>query len=69
MKTSIKDFIDTYCIEVGEDEDSEYVEFMMEDYKRIVWDDKQYYIPENHILWGEEEKSKHRFLTECFIVE
>lgn len=52
----IKTFLDTYGIEVEENEPSSYVELMMDNHKCIVLENKQYYIPEDKAYTTEEDE-------------
>ena len=50
-KNKINIFLDTYCILVSENEDSSITELMMDDHKCINYEDTEYYVPENNMLW------------------
>jgi|688.fasta_scaffold00015_194 hypothetical protein len=45
--SEVNSFIETYGIEVDENESDHYVELMMDDHKCIKWKGKEYYIGEN----------------------
>ena len=49
-------FLDTYGIEVEENEPDHYVELMMDNHKCSQWKDKQYYISDSLDLSDDEQK-------------
>jgi len=65
MKKLILDFIETFGTEVKENEDSSYVELMMDNHRCIEFEGIKYYIPEENSFWGEDEYLIYEFLTEC----
>ncbi len=44
----IRIYLSEVATEVREDEEDEYVELMMDNHRCIVWEGKQYYIPEEN---------------------
>ena len=63
MKELILKFLETYCTIVREDEDSAYVELMMDDHDCIEYDGIQYYVPKNNMLWDEDDELLVEFLN------
>ena len=49
-------FLNEYCTKVKNNEDSDYVELMMDNHICIEYDNQRWYIPENNILWSKEEE-------------
>ena len=60
---SIRKFIDLYGTEVKDDEDSAYVELMMDDHICIEFEGVQYYIPQNHVLYSKEDEKTLSYLN------
>lgn len=54
--SEVNSFIETYGIEVDENESDHYVELMMDDHKCIKWKGKEYYIGENLNLDDRDER-------------
>ena len=63
MKNIIDIYLETFCIKVRKNEETSFVELMMDDHKCIEWGEKQYYIPENHFMYNEMDISIYKFLT------
>lgn len=63
VKNIIDNYIDAICTEVKEDEESGYVDLMMDNHKCIEWGEKDYYIPENYIAANEDEEFVYEYLT------
>lgn len=53
MNKLIQSFVETFCIAVSLEETTDYVELMMDNHKCIVWEGKQYYMPENNSSYTE----------------
>jgi len=68
MKKLIEAFLLAYCTVVKENEESSYVELMMDDHKCIEWNDVQYYVPENDSHYSEDDELIYEFLTTCYHV-
>jgi hypothetical protein len=60
----VTNFLETYGTEVENDEDSDYVELMMDNHKCVQWDDKQFYIPED-ITFSEQEEQIYNMLVDA----
>jgi hypothetical protein len=54
--SEVNSFIETYGIEVDDNEPDHYVDLMMDDHKCIKWKGKEYYINENLNLDEVEDK-------------
>ena len=68
MRSSrIVEFLSIWGTRVREDNDSAYVELMMDDHKCIEFDQEQYYIPEHNILWDIEDEEVYDYLIENYL--
>lgn len=63
MKELIKTFLEAFCTIVRDDEDASYVELMMDDHKCIEYEDQQYYVPENNMMYTEDDTLLVEFLV------
>lgn len=68
VKNIIDNYVDTICTEVKEDEDSGYVDLMMDNHKCIEWRGREYYIPEDYNAANEDEEFVYQYLTNIKIV-
>ena len=55
-KETVDIFLDTFGTKVKDNEDSAYVELMMDDHDCIEFEGVQYYIPQNHVLYNKEDE-------------
>lgn len=55
IKELIQWFLDTYCTLGKDDEDGAYVELMMDNHKWVEYESKGYYVPDNSMLWSEDD--------------
>jgi hypothetical protein len=63
MKKLITDFLDKYCTLVKEDDSDDYVDLMTDNHSCILFEEQEWYVPDNNTLWSEDE-----FLLQDFIV-
>lgn len=63
MKKLITDFLDKYCTLVKEDDSDDYVDLMTDNHSCILFEEQEWYVPDNNSLWSEDE-----FLLQDFIV-
>lgn len=63
VKSIIDNYIDSICTEVKEDEESGYVDLMMDNHKCIEWIGREYYIPEDYTAADEDEEFVYEYLT------
>ena len=68
MKELIKQFLLTFADECEEDEELSDTELMMDDHHCIEWNGIQYYIPENNMLYSEDDELIVEFLSRCYSV-
>jgi hypothetical protein len=57
----ITDFIKEYGVEVQPNDN---VELLMDDHKAILFNDVEYYIPENSSFWDENDEEVYDYLIE-----
>jgi len=62
LVTDLKEFIKTYGIKVGKDEDSATVELMMDDHDCIEFEDVEYYINDSLTVVSEREEVLYEYL-------
>jgi hypothetical protein len=55
MKKLITDFLDKYCTLVKEDDSDDYIDLMTDNHSCILFEEKEWYVPDNNSLWSEEE--------------
>jgi hypothetical protein len=55
-REEVQIFLDTFGTKVKKNEDSAYVELMMDDHACIEFEGQQYYIPENHVIYNKEDQ-------------
>ena len=65
----IANFIEEFCPKVEPNEKSSFVELMMDDHDCIEYNGSQYYVPQNCMLWGNDETEIHDKLIEKYLVE
>jgi len=66
-ESSLKDiltFLEKYATSVRDDEDSAYVELMMDNHICIEFDGKQYYIPTSNSSWTDDDSEIYDFLND-----
>lgn len=63
-ETEIKEFLNKFCTKVKKNEDSDYVELMMDGHFCIEYDKRQYYVPENNMLFTELDEKISEYLEE-----
>lgn len=64
-KKAIKHFLNTFATRVDETPDND-AEFWMDDHVCIKWGGIEYYIPEDNMLYGEEESRIVEHLEEKY---
>lgn len=69
MKKVILDFLNKFGTKVKENEDSSYVELMMDNHICIEFDDVEYYVPENNSFYTEDDELTLHILSECYNLE
>jgi hypothetical protein len=65
----ISEFLQQFCTKVEPNEKSSFVELMMDDHDCIKYNGIEYYVPQNCMLWGDEENEIHDKLIEKYLVE
>ena len=68
IRGEIKEFLNTFCVKVMENEDSSYVELMMDDHKCIQYEGEIYYIPENGSLMDDEDALLQEMILATFSI-
>lgn len=63
VKNIIDNYVSDICTEVKEDEESGYVDLIMDNHKCIEWGEKEYYIPEDYTAANEDEEFVYEYLT------
>ena len=56
MKTLIYDFLNEFATKVGKNEQSSYVDLMMDDHTSIEFEGQQYYVPENNSFYTQDDE-------------
>lgn len=51
----VREFLKEFCTEVQENEAPDYVELKMDDHRCLNFEGKQYYVPENSVLFTTED--------------
>jgi hypothetical protein len=66
MKKLISDFLERYCTMVINNEESSYVELMMDNHFCIEYENIEYYVPDDNLLWGDDEELIRDMLEALF---
>lgn len=66
LKKLINDFLNQYATLARDDEDSAYIELMVDNHHVIRWEGNEYYLPEENSLWNEEENLLAEMLSNTF---
>ena len=64
----IFEFLDDFCVIVQENEESYYVELMMDDHDCVYFDGCEYYVPKNHSLYTIEDVESKNYLIENHLI-
>lgn len=65
MKKLVLAFLAQYGTKVKRNEDSAYVELMMDDHICIDFDDREYYVPKNNSFYTEDDEMILEYLENC----
>ncbi len=68
IKLLIERFIETYCTKVMNEEESSYVELMMDDHKCIEYEGQQYYLAEECSLMDESDEILKEMILNTYSV-
>lgn len=64
----ILDFLNNFGVPVKDNEDSSYVDLMMDNHKCIIFEDEKYYIPESSYLYDDKDVEIYNKLIENYLV-
>ena len=67
----IKNFLETFCTKVQENEEDSVTELMMDDHDCIEWEDgdgnrEQYYVPQNNSFYTKDDELLRTMLVDSF---
>jgi hypothetical protein len=69
IKGEIKEFLNTFCVKVMENEESSYIELMMDNHDCIEYEGEIYYLPEDCSLMDDEDALLQKMILATFLYE
>lgn len=68
LRSLIDDFLDAFCTESKDNEGSDFAELMMDNHKCIEYEGVTYYVPENSILYTEDDELLKELLVNTYLL-
>jgi hypothetical protein len=66
MKQLIRDFLKKYCTIVRETDSMDYFNLMIDNHCYIKFENVEWYVPEDSVLWNEDEQLLQEFIINTY---